>query len=165
MVKKRTPVITHDAQNLLWEREIIRFNSPKALLNAIFLNGKNFILRGISEQYNLRFQQIILCENPERIQYVEHGSKNNAGGIAEQNLTVKNVTINAVPHSSRCHVRVLQEYIKRVPPETVANNERFYLQPISTTKPPGSLKYWFHPRPLGEQQESQSYLQQEYQSL
>ena len=113
VVKKRAPVITRDAENLLWEREIIGFNSPKALLNAIFfLNGKNFILRGVSEQYNLRFQQIILCENPERIQYVEHGSKNNAGGIAEQNLTVKNVTINAVPHSSRCHVRVFQEYMK-----------------------------------------------------
>ena len=151
VVKRRTPVITCDAEDLLWEREIIGFNSPKALLNAIFLlNGKNFILRGVSKQYNLRSQQIILCENPERIQYVEHGSKNNAREIAEQKVTVKNVTINAVPHSSRCHVRVFQEFMKRVLPETVANNEQFYLQPISTTKPPGSLKYWSHPKPLGE---------------
>ena len=130
VVKKRAPVITHEAENMLWEKKIIGVDTPQSLLNAVFLNGKNFVLRGVKEQLNLRFGQITLLANPERIHYVEHGSKNNAGGIAEQNLTVKNVTINSAPDSARCHVRIYCEYLKRVPPETIRSNERFYLQPV-----------------------------------
>ena len=142
MVKERAPVITHEAENVLWERKIIGIDTPQSLLNMVFfLNGKIFVLQGVTEQLNLRFGQIILFANPERIRYVEHGSKNNAGGIAEQNLTVKNVTINSVPDSTRCHVRIYCEYLKRVPPEAIRSNDRFYLQPILSKRPLHSQQY------------------------
>ena len=94
-VKKQAPVIIHE---VLCERKVIGINTSQSLLNAIFfLNEKNLILRGVSEQLNLRIGQISLLANSERIQC---GSKNNAGDIAEQNFTVKNVTINSVPAST-----------------------------------------------------------------
>ena len=81
---------------------------------------------------------------------MEHRSKNNAGGIAEQNLTVKNVNINSVPDSARCHVRICREYLKRVPPEAIRSNKQFYLQPVLSDRPLHSQQYWFLPKPIGE---------------
>ena len=135
--KKQAPVITKDIEEKLWNTGTLGLDSPASLLNAIFfLNGKNFTLQGVSKQFNLRFGSIRYRSDPEHIHYIEHGSKNNSGGLVEHNLTVKNVVINAVPSSKKCHVRVYREYLRRVPPEAISSNERFYLQPIEP-KPAG----------------------------
>ena len=111
--KKRAPVITREVEDQLWASGTLGLDSPTSLLNAIFfLNGNKFVLRGVSEHYNLRFGSIHYSDNPDHIHYVEHGSKNNSGGLEEHNLTVKNVVINAVPRSTRCHVKVYREYLR-----------------------------------------------------
>ena len=130
IAKRRAPVITEDQETQLWDAGVIGFHSPEALLNAIFFyNGKNFCLRGIVEHKDLRFSQINPLTYPPSIQYCEHGSKNNQGGLLEQSLTVKSVTINAVPGSNRCHYKIFQSYLARVPPKVVDENQKFYLQP------------------------------------
>ena len=53
VVKKQVPVITHEAENMLWERKIIGIDTPQSLLNTVFLNGENFILRGVTKQLEL----------------------------------------------------------------------------------------------------------------
>lgn len=127
MQKKQAPVITKDIEGKLWNTGTLGLDSPASLLNAIFfLNGKNFTLQGVSKQFNLRFGSIHYRSDPEHIHYIEHGSKNNSGGLVEHNLTMKNVVINAV----------YREYLRRVPPEAISSNERFYLQPIEP-KPAG----------------------------
>lgn len=62
VVKKQVPVITHEAENMLWERKIIGIDTPQSLLNTVFLNRGNFVLRGITctKQLELQFGQIIL---------------------------------------------------------------------------------------------------------
>ena len=70
----------------------------------LLLQRKKSCLRGMSEQEELRFNQIHLLRKPFSIQYCEHGSNNNQGGVQEQSPTVKSVTINVVPGSHRCHV-------------------------------------------------------------
>ena len=80
-------------------------DTPQSLLNAVFYyNGRNFRLRGIREHHNLCFSQIVRLTNPDQYQYIEHGSKNNAGGIDAFKLDVKNVTVTAVKDSMQCHV-------------------------------------------------------------
>ena len=146
--KKQAPVITRDTEQKLWDTGTLGLDSPTSLLNAIFfLNGKNSTLRGVSEHFNLSFGSILHKSSPDHIHYIEHGSKNNSGGLEEHNLTVKNVIINAVPSSPRCHVKVYREYLRRVPPEAISSNERFYLQPI---EPKPNSEYWFSLRPISE---------------
>ena len=146
VTKKRAPVITANQEAQLWETGTVGIHSPEALLNAMFFyNGKNFCLRGVSEQQELRFNQIHMLRKPRSIQYCEHGSKNNQGGLQEQRLTVKSVTINAVPGSQCCHVRIFQAYISHIPPSAIEQNQKFYLQPVDFPKPG---QYWYSPKPL-----------------
>ena len=126
VTKKRAPIVTAKQEAQLWETSVVGVHNPEALLNAMFFyNGKNFCLRGVGEQEELRFNQIHLLRKPLCIQYCEHGSKNNQGGLQEQSLAVKSVKINAVPGSQRCHVKIFQAYLSHVPPSAIEQNQKF----------------------------------------
>ena len=119
----------------LWDEGVLSVKTPEGLLNAVFYsNGKNFCLRGIQEQYHLRFTQLIRRTNPDRYTYVEHGSKNNSGGVEDYALDVKNVTSVAVPDSNSCHVKLLDLYLSHVPKVVIDRNERLHLHPSSKLK-------------------------------
>ena len=115
------------------------FETPQSLLNAVFYyNGRNFCLRGIREHHNLHFSQIVRLTNPDRYQYIEHGSKNNAGGVDEFKLDVKTVTVTAVKNSAHCHVRILDHYLYHLPND-VSLDGQFYLRPLDCV----SKEVWY----------------------
>ena len=91
------------------------------------------------------FQSNSLAKNPLSIQWCEHESKNNQGGLQEQSLTVKSVTINVVPSSQCCHVKLYQAYMSHVPPNIIEQNQKFYLQSVASPKPG---KYFYQSKPL-----------------
>lgn len=73
VLKKRASVIPKSVEHTLWSTGALSLSSPQGLLNTVFYcNGKNFCLRGISEQYSLRFSQIVRCWNPDRYQYLSN---------------------------------------------------------------------------------------------
>lgn len=145
VVRKRAPVVTEDDENTLWERGVMSFETPQSLLNAVFYyNGRNFCLRGIREHHNLHFSQIVRLTNPDRYQYIEHGSKNNAGGVDEFKLDVKTVTVTAVKSSAHCHVRILDHYLYHLPKD-VSLDGQFYLRPLDCV----SKEVWYSRCPLG----------------
>ena len=122
--------LTESDEKKLWDRGIIGLDTPQSLLNAVFYyNGRNFGLRGIRERHNLCFSQIVGLTNPDRYQYIEHGSKNNAGGIDVFKLDVKNVTVTAMKDSMQCHVRILDTYLSHLPND-IPLNSQFYLRPL-----------------------------------
>lgn len=52
---KRTPIITKEEENSLWDQGVLGAETPESLLRAVFYyNGKNFCLRGGSKHRNLR---------------------------------------------------------------------------------------------------------------
>ena len=83
-VERRTAdVITPEMEQKLWSLGILGICTPESLLNAVFFyNGKSFALRGVREQVELRFEQLVRMENPDRYTYYEYGSKNHSGGLA-----------------------------------------------------------------------------------
>ena len=103
-----------------------------------FYVGKVFCLRGVSEHYKIVFSQLLRGSNPDRYTYLEFGSKNHTGGIAD-NSASKVVTIVATT-SPRCPVKLLDLYHTKVP--NVAKDSSFYLTPLPFT-PTGSRPWFF----------------------
>ena len=129
--KRHCGVLDVMAENKLWESKVLGAHSPKALLNTVFyLNGKNFSLRGVDEQYNLRFSQLIRSDDGQQYTYIEHGSKNHSGSLADDTDN-KVVPIRRVPGAGeRDHVMILDIYLSRVP-QNLPRESRFYLRAMS----------------------------------
>ena len=108
------------------------------------LQRKVLLLRGVSDHELLFNQKIHLLRKLFRIQFCEHGSKYNQSGVQKQSLTVKSVTINAVPGSHHCHVKIFQPYLSHVPPMQLSKI-KFCLQPVDSPK---HGEYWYYPKPL-----------------
>jgi hypothetical protein len=148
--KKATEVLTKGEENTLWERGVLGVHTPQALLNAtFFLNGKNLALRGGNEHHELKFSQFQRLQNPDRYVYTENGSKNRSGGIADFQVPNNVVTIQMNMHNpERCHVRILDAYISRVP-ESARQSDAFYLQCMSSADCgiPGAP--WYKPQRIG----------------
>ena len=113
-----------------WETGALGTETPEKLLHTVFyLNGKNFLLRGGEEHYNLKISQMQRFENPPRYEYTELVSKNRAGGLASYRL--KNKVVPVFQDESlgkQCHVYVLDLYLSKIPSSARAQDV-FYLRP------------------------------------
>lgn len=73
---KKTPVISQDKENILWESGVLGCSTPKSLQHSVFYYlCKNFCLRGGKEQRQLKPSQLICRRDPDHYVYVETGSK------------------------------------------------------------------------------------------
>ena len=95
---RHASIITEEEEERLW-----KIIPPKALVRSVFfLNGKNFCLRGVRNTRNLKLSQFV-CEK-DHWKYIETGSKNFRGGVAD--LRRENKVVRQYPCSqlgNRCH--------------------------------------------------------------
>lgn len=148
---RHTPVVTVAEETKLWDLNILNTTTPKGLLRAVFYYvGKVCCLRGGEEQRCLKKSQFTRHYNPDMYKYIETGSKNRSGGIAQLHLKNKIVPIYAVPENRpRCLVFLLDLYFSKFPPESSNIQDVFYLRP--KVKPPGaSDQPWFDAMPIGK---------------
>ena len=118
--------ISDEDEEKLWNAGILGDHSPTALVQAIFfLNGINFSLRGGKEHRELKRSQLVREEKCWK--YVEHGSKCFRGGVADLNKENKVVLQYPIADSKRCHVRLLDLYISKLPKDT---KDIFYCSPL-----------------------------------
>ena len=99
----------------------MNIDTPKGLLRCVFYyNGKCFCLRGGQEHRELGISQLKRLYNPDRYIYSEKSSKNRPGETAQIRLEHKTVPIFA-NHAAgiRCHVFLLDTYIKKLPPTAI----------------------------------------------
>ena len=147
---KTAAVILTEDENPLWEKGILGSATPKALLNAVFyLNGKNFHLRGGDEHEFLRISQLQYYQHPERYEYVEGGSKNHSGRVHEIMSSDRNKIVPIIANEQaqdRCHVRILQKYLSKIPP-TAYQHDYFYLRPVKEFTDDG---YWYTSQVIGK---------------
>ena len=145
---KSTEAFTKDEEQQLWTSGVLSTETPKGLLGAVFFqNGKNFCLRGGEEHRNLKLSQFKRETDPHRYVYIEHASKNRAGGLAQLRVKNKEVPINAVPKAgNRCHVYILDMYFQKLPVEAF-ERDNFYLQPVGKVK---NNQVWFTTTPVGK---------------
>ena len=106
-------------------------NTPKGLSNAVFFYaGKVCCLRGGEEQRNLKPSQFVRSTSgPNMYEYIENGSKNRSGGLAQLRVENKIVKIHAVPENEpRCLVFLLDRYFAKLP-KYAFDADVFYLRP------------------------------------
>ena len=152
---KATAVLSQCDEDTLWDKKVLDVDTPKGLLRAVFFyNGKNFCLRGGQEQRNLRLSQLkrdtSYIDGKEVSSYVyeEFGSKNRQGGFGSLNLHNKIVRQHqSSSNPDRCHVRILDKYLRLLPPEA-KDQDNFYLTPLPK-KPMDPLKPWYTKTPIG----------------
>ena len=143
---KHAEIITAEEEEMLWSTGVLGVSSPKALLRAIFLNGKNFCLRGGQEHRELKISQFV--RGVDHWKYVENGSKNHKGGLKNLRHENKVVRQYACPElGERCHVSLLDTYFAHIPP-TAFERDNFYLRPLAAT-PVDPSKAWFTSQPIG----------------
>ena len=149
-ITSKAEVITPDQMEYLWQNGFLGSDTPELLRNAI-LFGNCFALRAGQEHRNLRMKNSQLSlhtdeSGAEYLQYVEHVSKSNNGGLAH--LRIKNKVVRAyenVEKPERCPVKLYKKYISHVPPETSDNS--FYLRPLP--KPKGNI--WYYKKAAGRE--------------
>jgi len=126
---KNAEPFTKDEENCLWKQGTVGIHSPNSLLNAIFFyNGKGCCLRGGEEHRNLKLSQFQKIDNGYI--YTENTSKNRSGSFKLLHLENKKVTIMRNDTAGqRCHAYLLDQYIKRLPPQAFINDV-FYLRPL-----------------------------------
>ena len=144
------PLISIEEEDQLWQMNILNVSEPKGLHRAVFYYvGKVCCLRGGEEQRNLKVSQFIRSRDPDMYTYVENGSKNRTGGLAQLNLENKIVQIHSVPENKpRCLVFLLDLYFSKLPGYAF-ESDTFYLRPKA--KPPACPSMpWFDPVPVGK---------------
>ena len=151
---KATPVLSDNEEAKLWETGVISTANPTGLLHAVFFyNGKNFCLRGGVEHRNLKISQLrkeksVTCgKEVNKYVYTEYVSKNNQGGFASLNLSNKVVHQYEID-SEKCHVKILDLYLQKLPPEA-KEKDIFYLKPLPVT-PSDPSHPWFSSTPIGK---------------
>ena len=118
-----TEILTPDNEEKLWASGVLSVDTPTALLNAVFYNGKNFLLRGGAEHCNLKFSQVTRSIDDDGslcITYTENSSKNRSGGFNQ--LNVENKVFHQyqdLQAGNRCHTYLLHMYISKVPEKAI----------------------------------------------
>lgn len=146
---KQADVFTPEMEDKLWTKKLLGDFNPRVLIRTlVFLNGKNFALRGGEEHRRLRYRpaQITLHEdgNERYLKYIEDMSKCNQGGLKSRRIHRKEVKHYAnASCPERCHVRIFEKYMSLCPTE--GRDGALYLQPL--LKFSGSV--WYSRNPLG----------------
>ena len=139
---RHTPSISIQEENCLWEKGMLNLDTLQGLLNAVFYyNGKNFVLRGGQEHWDLKLSQLTRLRNPDRYVDVENSSKTRGGGLGQLHLEHKKVSVYASSSTgSRCHVRILNIYISKLS-SGAKEKDLFYCKSLSKPSPYGP---WFY---------------------
>ena len=143
-----TEAISREEESL-WSSGVVNVDSAQGLLRAVFYyNGKCFCLRGGQEHRVLRLSQLKRANSSK---------KNRKGGVAQMRLDHKTVSSFADPEAgNRCHVHLLDLYIRKLPIEAV-EKDIFYCRPPPSL-PSDPYKPWFSAVPVGRNHFQRWYL-------
>ena len=110
-------------------------DTPQGLLNcAFFLNRKNLCLRGWQEHCELKLiqlkREVVSLQGSMKVcyTYTEHGSNNRSGGLKQLKMENKTVRQYESENTDRCHVLLLDKYIRKLPAEA-KQKDLFYMKP------------------------------------
>ena len=147
---KHTVTFTAEEEEKLWSTGVMSILTPKSLQRAVFYYvGKHFCIRGGEEQRNLGPSQFVRSENPDCYMYVEYGSKNRSGGLAQLRLENKHVPCVAVPENlPACLVYLLDKYLKKLP-RYAFDEDILYCRPKAST-PADDTTPWYDAAPVGK---------------
>ena len=123
---------------MMWQKRILGGSSPEILVRTLlYLNTKNFGIRGRANHRSLRFKQCQIavqhCENGDtHLKYTDDDSQKSV--VQYQNKE----------HPERCHVALFQKYIFLCPQTGEGYDQAFYLRPKKAA-PMEAIWYWITP--------------------
>ncbi len=147
---QHTQVFTPVEEQSLWDSGVLGVTTPKRLQRAVFFYiGKRFCIRGGEEQRYLGPSQFVRSTAPNCYTYVEHGSKNRSGGLAQLQIENKRVPCYAVPEMNQiCLVFLLDKYLEKLP-LFAFKNDVLYCRP-KLFKPADDHVPWYENSPVGK---------------
>ena len=140
---------THDDEEKMWSQGILGDISPEQLVETIVcMCGLYFGMRSETEHYNLWDGNIVIVERPGQTAHViynESSSKNNSGGLKQQNIKPKQVAHYAnISNPDCCFIRFFKKYREHRPSCDSMIHDAFYLTPT----PSSNMKVWFKTTPV-----------------
>ena len=150
--KHSAPIISQEHEELFWKKGLLGLSSPKVLQCTVFYYvGLNFVLRGVQEQHDLVPAQFVrvpsdftVYDSSVYFEYTEFISKNNQHRFKDVNAVNKCVRAYALPGSNQCIVKLLDNYLRLLPPNSVS----FYLCALDEF-PTDPKKYCFVSQRVG----------------
>lgn len=144
---KHAAIFSVEEETTLWETGVLGDSNPTSLQRAVFYYiGKVCCVRGEDEQRKLGPSQFLRAENPDSYMYVEHGSKNRSGGLAQLRQENKCVSFYSLPEEApRCLVYFMDRYLDKLP-KFAFDNDVLYCRPMVKAPLEGP---WYHPVPVG----------------
>lgn len=120
-VIRHTPTFSVEDEQKLCDTGSLGIATPKALQKAaLFYIGKRFCIWGGDEQQRLEPSQFQRSTDPDCYTYIEHGSKNRAGEVAE--LRVENKVVlcySVLEDGEKCLVSLLYTHLNKLPAFTI----------------------------------------------
>ena len=157
-----------EEEERLWSSGALSTDTPKGLLRAVyFLNAKHFGVFGGNKHRLMKLSQLKRIVNPPRYIYTYTETSNtnstekgfsNWGKKRQASVSLKQaiknprgtstIVVDAAPEKgNRCHVYVLDCYMRKIPPEAF-DNDTFYLQPLQWIVDPS--RHWYSLQPSGK---------------
>ena len=118
-------------EDLFWELRILGTSTQLSLRSVFYYSGKVFCLSGGDEHRQLKFSQ--LKHVSKGYIYMENGSKNRSGGVAQmkiENEVVPSYASTNAENKERCHVYLLNLYMEKVSKGALSKGA-FYLRPVA----------------------------------
>ena len=144
-----------EEEERLWDLGVLSTHTPKGLLRAVYyLNAKNFRIFGANAHRTLKLSQIKRQLSPQRYVYTpsatDLGTEQSGVMLMMKKKNKDTIVVNSsVEKGNRCHVRVLDVYLQKIPPEAF-ERDVFYLQPIKHFDYPPEGVRWFTTQPVGK---------------
>ncbi|XP_071123986.1 uncharacterized protein KIAA1958-like [Mytilus edulis] len=131
MTTKQADPISQEQELMLWEKEIVGYDSSAALLIGVFFyNCKLFGMRGRIEHHSLDTSQINIGtdDKGKNIQFTETNSKTFKGGLKQKNVENKNIKHYANASSDKDLYKLYELYIGHS--KSPEGNSKFYKRPL-----------------------------------
>ena len=159
----QSDVLSYEDEASLWDKSVLGVDNPQQLIHAVFFYcGLNFCLRGGDEHRGLKLSQLkrVVLPDPEDLakstvcyEYIEHGSKNNLGGLKQVRKRQPNKVVRHFANPAigdKCLVRLLDLYFSKRPEfkDHNSDSDAFYLRPLEKYSNV-SGKPWYYTRAIG----------------
>ena len=117
-------VFSQEEESKLWETGVLCITTPKSLQHVVFYCiGECECINGGEEQQRLGPSYFVRSDKPDCYTYVEHGSKNRSGKLAQFRINNKCVPCYAVPDKNpACLVFLLDIYLNKLPQYAFVND-------------------------------------------
>ena len=146
--------ITDTDEDKLWEKKEMGTDTPTALqFTLFFMLTKGMGFRGCEQHRKLRFGDIVLGRNADGLRYLEfheRDSKTMDGlGNSDWRATVPRIYSDG---AERDPINVYEEFVRRRPTTSRANDSPFYLTPVPTKRilPDEINSAWSYATPMGQ---------------